>query len=449
MTDVTIPRPIGPWSETRGGLPFPQDAWLRDAQPQGGQHSSVLSERVAPVNGGECYLTNDPDLIHKARVLTAQVYLHRGFITPDEIGPDGTMTDEADPHKAYSDYFVVTQEGSDGRTQVAATVRLIRFDPQKGEGSFPVLKHKAELDKDAVAAIEAQGVQNFVEVSALVRDKALDRDGTAAMRLYKELFLTVWSRDKTGDSALIMACNPKLYKNFSLLFDGSMKRIGPDLPYKGQDAIPAMFMNREGAINVIQLSTDPNNPYRSMHAKVVEYFFTGADAAMLHADVVEALEAHGYTSLVEKMRSGDWPLQDNLDARAQKEIKQAGVRGAIIAKMVSRKPEIIANVLLAGYTAFRTVAVAKGVDPVSETDWRAFLAVETWNTGALHVGSQRLAQGGREEGLPTLKKNIGVVSSWFSLRGTVCVPSGKWSNREFAERSRIGRNNDDWAVPWV
>lgn len=198
-----------------------------------------------------------------------------------------------------------------------------------------------------------------MEVSALVRDKALDRDGTAAMRLYKELFLTVWSRDKTGDSALIMACNPKLYKNFSLLFDGSMKRIGPDLPYKGQDAIPAMFMNREGAINVIQLSTDPNNPYRSMHAKVVEYFFTGADAAMLHADVVEALEAHGYTSLVEKMRSGDWPLQDNLDARAQKEIKQAGVRGAIIAKMVSRKPEIIANVLLAGYTAFRTVAVAK------------------------------------------------------------------------------------------
>ncbi|MDO5285927.1 MAG: hypothetical protein Q4G45_03785 [Actinomycetia bacterium] len=57
-------------------------------------------------------------------------------------------------------------------------------------------------------------------------------------------------------------------------------------------------------------------------------------------------------------------------------------------------PEVTAFVLMMVYTAFRTVAVATGIDTVAQTDWRVFLVLEivttvpyVWGIGDLVRGA--------------------------------------------------------------
>jgi len=48
--------------------------------------------------------------------------------------------------------------------------------------------------------------------------------------------------------------------------------------------------------------------------------------------------------------------------------------------MKKYKPEIIASILLIAYTIVRTVVVAYSITPVSNVDWRVFLAIELVTT---------------------------------------------------------------------
>lgn len=57
-------------------------------------------------------------------------------------------------------------------------------------------------------------------------------------------------------------------------------------------------------------------------------------------------------------------------------------------------PEVTGFILMMGYTALRTLAVAKGIDTVAHTDWRVFLVIEivttvpyVWGIGDLVRGA--------------------------------------------------------------
>ena len=58
-------------------------------------------------NDMECFSTDDPELILKARRLMADVYLKRDFVTPSDITDEGVLSEESDPYGSHSTYYVV------------------------------------------------------------------------------------------------------------------------------------------------------------------------------------------------------------------------------------------------------------------------------------------------------------------------------------------------------
>ncbi|MFZ1248704.1 MAG: hypothetical protein WAQ24_00065 [Candidatus Saccharimonadales bacterium] len=371
--------------------------------------SVVDVENLRPPQQPEalCFATEDPILIQKAQILTANEYLRRGFIQPNEVGEDGVILPEHDPYRSHSTYFVkTTPDGS----EVVATVRVIKYDAKKGDKSFPVLDHKDELDPEYVDRLQIIGAENLLEVSALARDKKLDKDGTAAIELYKEMMLNAWESDETGKGTLIMACNPVLYEGFRMLFDGAMKRIGPDLPYPGQEAIPAMLELTDGSVRVADISNDPNNPFKALHKAVVNYFFTGVDAKKINPRIMQGLYDNGYTALAHKMEANEWPNLEHEKVVLQKRIKTAGIQGKVLEKLKKYKPEIIANIALAVYTALRTVGVAQGVDPYSDTNWESFLAVELGTQVPYTWGFSDIIRGSMRDNYPRSRKALAATA---------------------------------------
>lgn len=371
---------------------------------------AAADEPVAPTRiEVSCFVTYDPDTIDQARRMTAREYLRRKFITSDEINAEGVISEDSDPHHSHSRYFVDTV--GDGST-VSATLRTLHYDGDMGHDSFPVLTHEDELYPEYMEKINKLGYENIIEVSALVRDRELDSDGTAALKLYREVFLDAIANDENGKTALVMACNPKLAKKFRLLFDGSMKRIGPNLDYPGQEAVPMMTMIRDGMLNLINVSKDRQNPYRNVHKLVVEYFFTESNHSRVHPDIIQALEENGYNDIVEKMASGDWGNTSKLDKTIVSKIERAAVLGKIREGARKYRPEALATAGLIGYTLARTAAVAEGIAPESDASWEAFLAIELATTPQYVWGVGDLARNaGKEKEEYSTKRKLGAIAA--------------------------------------
>ncbi len=116
-----------------GGSPAPVESTRRAGRKPAKQSNDTM----------ECFSTNDPDLILQARQLMAEVYLKRDFISHSEITDEGVLSEESDPYGSHSTYYVVVPKN---QKTVLATVRIIHYDIQKDENSFPVMKHKQDFD---------------------------------------------------------------------------------------------------------------------------------------------------------------------------------------------------------------------------------------------------------------------------------------------------------------
>lgn len=324
----------------------------------------------------DCLLTSDNDSVLDARRLMAREYVRRKFITSDQLNENGVVGNEDDPYHNDAKYFVLrNDEGA-----CVATLRTLHYSPEKDRESFPVLKYESVLYPEFRDEIYEIGLENIIEVSALVRDKDLDTEGTAAIELYKKLFLDSWSDFGGKDKCLIMACNPVLFDMFKVLFDGSMMRIGPDLPYPGQEAVPTMFKLNEGAINLIECSRRADNNYRTVHQKVVEYFLAGTQASSFHPDIMEALERNDYQDLARKMRENNWPSGIQTAAEFQRSMKKAVILCEAKERTKRYRPELLSGIGLAGYSLARAAAVAKGLEPVSDVEWKTLLGIELLTT---------------------------------------------------------------------
>lgn len=388
---------------TLGGSPAPVQSTERAGTKSGKKTKNEM----------ECFATDDPELILQARQLMAAVYLKRDFITQSELDDDGVLTEENDPHGSHSTYYVVVPKN---QKTVLATVRIINYDPQKGESSFPVLKHKADFDPQARQVLASVGTENFVEVSALARDKDLAAPTTAALMLYKKIFIDACYDDPNGKKSLIMACNPVLFKTFSLLFGESFMRLGPDLPYPGQVACPAILPARAASINIARASRDKKNPYRGVQEGVVQYFGAGANANLLSDEILSALDFYGYGELLGKMKSNDWTDIAQREKRAMGIVKRGAVVGKLKELVKRYRPEILAIIGLVAYTAARTGVVAESIEPVSHADWRIFLGIELVTTAPYVWGIGDLARNATNE---HYKKSRKVLA--YALAGTAFV----------------------------
>lgn len=361
-----------------------------------------------------CFATDDPKLIARARQLVAQVYLMRGFIKQEWVDEDGCIKPEHDPHHEHATYYVMT---TPDKEDVVATLRVIRYDERKGEDSFPLLEHKDELDGERREELIHIGYENLLEISALVRDKELDPTGVASMKLYRHLFLDAWSQDDEGKSTFIMACNPRLYERFALLFGESMKRLGPDLSYPGQEAVPAMFSNKDGALGVIGLSKDRKNPYNRLHKDVVEYFLHGSDATKLYPEVIDALRAYGYDDLLQKMTNLEWEYADGYDEAVLRRMTKSGAVGKVREYVQKRWLELSISAGLIGWTVPRAIGVEYGISSDSTVP---FVAVELATTPTYAwpaARSIRAAVSGKDE-RSTRQKN----SDRGLIAGSIIAP---------------------------
>ncbi len=80
-------------------------------------------------------------------------------------------------------------------------------------------------------------------------------------------------------------------------------------------------------------------------------------------------------------------------------------------------PEIAAFVAMMAYTALRTVAVAKGVDTVSHTDWRVFLVIEIVMTVPYIWGIGDLVRGAMTGTHSRQRSTLGMVAVIAGVAG--------------------------------
>lgn len=316
----------------------------------------------------DCFVTKDPVVIQEARRLVADRYLQLGFIQATDIDENGVMTAEADPYAKDATYYVLTDPETHN---IVATSRTIHYSAEKGDKSFPLWDHKDELDPESVKRIEEIGLERLVEIASLVRNPAYKPDRQITMQLYRKMIQDFWAEGPDKVGAFFMACKPSLFRNFKIMFDGSVGQIGPQLDYPGEPVIPAMFEMQKGTLNLIHASNLPlyKNRHNWVHGKVVSFMMDGLKHDAISPDIVDALYANGFQDV----------FKDTAQANQQ---EKTGLRQAL----EKRKPEIIGGTALLAYTAARTVAVAKAIDPGTHVSWEAFLAIEAGTTAPYVYG---------------------------------------------------------------
>lgn len=342
------------------------------------QGADVAVPEAAPIEASPeiaepiCFATDDPELVLQARQMVAQDYLRRNFVRQEDITDEGVIGPEADPYAEHSTYYVLMDPATN---EMIATSRKIHYDPAKGEKSFPLFGHKEKLDPYYVRELEEIGLDKCVEISGLVKNPDLDKNGLSVLYLYRKLFQDAWNTDKKNkEQAFVMACSPKLYERFSFFFNGSMRKIGKELDYPGQPVIPVMFLTREGSVELIDMAGDPENTQADTHKTVVDLMLTGAEADTLDPALIEALKRNNLTETLDKLLP---------DGEASPDL---------IEKLKKHKPELIFGLGLMAYTAARTVGVAEGMSPYSDVDWKIFLGLELGTTPQYVYGMGQLGR---------------------------------------------------------
>lgn len=419
-----------------------------------------------------CGRIDDDAVIDAARQVVAAEYLKRKFVNPEEV-VDGVILPSSDPYVGHSEYYVDIKETPSRRrmgmrnrvsdtqdtdeARIAGTVRKIKFVPEKGAGSFPVLDKQHLLDPDAVDEIYRVGLENTVEISALVRDSRVDVDGMSALRLYRRAFQDSWNNGN-NEQLYIMACNPRLFENFTMIFNGAFRRIGPDLDYPGQEAIPAMINLREGALSLISSANNPKNPYKNLHRTVVDYFLSGADIDKVDEEILGALNEGGFQDTIAKMRGSGKSIIETYPEPPMKKIKSQARAAVIAEKIKERRPELVwGSAALLALTAVRAYAVDVGVEPYSDVDTGIFLGIEIATTPTLALGYGDIFRSMREPekyGIIQRARGMGLAVTSFAApylyvwaEGGGMPDSSKWGAAGFlalgiasaAQKLRKGR----------
>lgn len=171
-------------------------------------------------------LTSDDEIL-QARRLHATVFLAKGFVSAEDLAPDGTLAAATDPWPGASSYFGVSRDGS-----LTATARQIA----RTALDLPTLGLDG-LSASELRRIDAVPPETVVEISALARHRrARSCDVTAVyVRMWQESVLRrhrVW----------LMAVDLPLFSYLTRFFCGrALRPIGPDQVYLGSAVVPAVL----------------------------------------------------------------------------------------------------------------------------------------------------------------------------------------------------------------
>ncbi len=206
--------------------------------------------------------------IDEAKRLHAKIYLHNGYVTGADIGPDLKLHGQADPYQEHANYFVVRNHQLP-KKPVVATARQIYANPEHGHDSFPTIK-ELELYPEMKRLILAIDPSRCVEISGLAKDH--DVTSTAAMTLYRAL----WHHSlRRRHHVWLMACDARVYRNLEFLFGSALVRIGDNTFYMGSEVVPAM-LEVHSSIDPLMQDAKSFNPFkRKMKRSLVKFFMHG------------------------------------------------------------------------------------------------------------------------------------------------------------------------------
>lgn len=161
--------------------------------------------------------------LDEAKKLHARIYLAHGFVSENDVSPDGYLVEGTDPHQNHADYFVVIDNVHD---EVVALVRQIH---QRAGHQLPVLSYR--LSKKRYAHTHRHDI---VEISAFAKKPGVDSRVT--ILLFAEMLRH--SR-QNGHQYWVFACDSQVYRRLKTLFGRLLQKTGPEVFYMGSKVIPA------------------------------------------------------------------------------------------------------------------------------------------------------------------------------------------------------------------
>lgn len=171
-------------------------------------------------------LTSVEDVL-AARRLQAAVYVARGFISPADVGVDGTISAAVDPWSGRSTHFGVVRE-----TVAVAVARQIAVQDL---GALPSLR-LAGLAGEEVGRIRGLAPRQVVEISGLARGSRTPSSDVVAV------YVSMWLWSLNRHRVWVMAVDVRVFKLLRVLICGhALRQIGPVQPYMGSPVVPAVL----------------------------------------------------------------------------------------------------------------------------------------------------------------------------------------------------------------
>lgn len=184
-----------------------------------------IDRALRPYQVGQV-LSSDRDIL-LARRLHAAVFVARGFLSAEDLAPDGTVGARKDPWPAQSTYFGVLRGDA-----VVATARQI----SAGQTALPALSLNG-LNSVEIGQLRRLPGDAVVEISALARSRAaLSTDVVA-------VYVRMWQESmQRQHQAWVMAADAPLFRYLRTVLAGrAIRAIGPEQVYLGSRVVPAVI----------------------------------------------------------------------------------------------------------------------------------------------------------------------------------------------------------------
>lgn len=159
----------------------------------------------------------------QARQMLARVYVLTGTVKPEDLTPEGTLDEKADPYyyRGQCTYYGVWDRNNPDKLLMAA--RLVHPDKEMGAHSLQV--HLEDLDPDYVTELLNRDPNEIAEFAAYVKAPELGGVPSRLTSLYLIREIIRDSRDR-GIKTWVFGLRPQLKTKYERLFGPGLDRRG-------------------------------------------------------------------------------------------------------------------------------------------------------------------------------------------------------------------------------
>lgn len=231
--------------------------------------------------------------VDACRRLVANRYLKEGYVTPDQITPDGFINEDVDPYVEASDYFFSATTREFVAPKVVATSRQIYIPDiaPPEEWRFPVEKEFKLTDqaKEVIQTVKLNTPHSIREVSALAKE-----DETVQWKAVGELYRNMWQHSRQEDHELwVLAADENLAITLNYLFGQALVPAGEAREYMGSMTEPYLLFPKVCATAMAvryEEERDKSELDAKKYKRIAGYICDGLDRSSLTTEEQAALD---------------------------------------------------------------------------------------------------------------------------------------------------------------